>query len=436
MDNAERFRPKMAAGGERISVVVSKPEKNAEQKTAGPTLSCPQCGALQRRPRWGRVYACGGCGMPFSGVRRRFSLPGWVAAGVAVLLGATLVIGAARARFSGRVDVVAAEAIARPVRLPPNPRGKVLRKVEYILADLVHDPDNVPLLTRLAEYYLYLAVLNAESPGQHRHYLQLCEKTTARLRRLAPEIAAQLDIDLGSPDSLRFTNDSGLTLATATWNSSGERASGEGSSPIAEGMRVSADSASMPQPMALTDAGEAAGQAASQGMMLPGNPLYATNADRMRDPQIIQSDQTILRLRQRLADEPENMLLYDALGRAYRSRAGLEQRLNFDNSQTGEARRDAFLARAVDIYEKAISTTPLRIYKAAFAVRCARAYADQNDLEKQYYWLKRATEMAPYSSSIWRDYRTVCLQTLRFSESHEARRRLRLWQLPALRPAD
>lgn len=418
----------MAAGGEGISVVASTPKKSAEKKRAGPTIGCPQCGALQRRPRWRRDYACGVCGVPFNGVRRRFRLPGWVAAVVAVILGATLVVGAARARFNGRVGVVAADPIVRPVRLPPNPRGKVLRKVDYVQADLRHAPDNVPLLTRLAEYYLYLAVLDADSPGQHRRYLQLCEKTTARLRRLAPEIAAQLDIDLGNPGSLRFTHDSGLTLATATWNSSGERSNRDGSSPIAEGMRVSADSASMPQPMALTDAG--------QGMSLPGNPLYATDADRRRDPQILQSDQTILRLRQRLAGEPENIMLYDALGRAYRSRAGLEQRLSFDNSQAADARRDLFVARAVDVYEKAMSRTPLRIYKAAFAVRCARAYADQNDLEAQYEWLKRATELAPYSSSIWREYRNVCLQTLRFSESHEARRRLRMWQLPALRPAE
>ncbi|MBM3458483.1 MAG: hypothetical protein FJX77_08135, partial [Armatimonadetes bacterium] len=163
---------------------------------------CIRCGNPYRPPIWGRDYLCPVCANPLHGAQRRAMqrLSPWLLAAIVplLLLGGVARLAAARPfRMANGMRGIQTGAPPQPPRMPRAFRRHLLQKAEFLKADLRRKPDSVVLLARLAETYLFLAVLERDRSGSEvGRWQQEALRVTRQLRRVSPDLAAQLDVDI------------------------------------------------------------------------------------------------------------------------------------------------------------------------------------------------------------------------------------------------
>lgn len=318
------------------------------------------------------------------------------------------------------------------VQVDPRLKDRLLEKIRYLSMDLRVDPRHRLLLTEATRGYLSLAVWGREmAPDSVPRWLEQAGKHAARLRHVAPEDAALLELDIRDVDQLTWAaaDPSILPVLTPTGLPKDspnrpmlyppQRLMPEVSPPGPDvgpprsdvpfrspGLRVDAS---------LRPARRGGGMNGPSGPAQPPPDLDAQTAA----------------LRAQLAREPSDVRAADQLGGLLERHAAQAWRRE-PNKTRDEAARPYLLA-ARELYHEAFERARLRIYRAAFRRAEADVWALLHNSEQEYACLSDAVKWTPFAPSLWRNLSAAALRTDRMKESRAARQKVQEWTLPVLR---
>ncbi len=183
---------------------------------------CIRCGGAYRPAPWGRSYLCPGCGSPLHGRSRKSprALQGVLlgALPVVILVGLIAWRAVSPPRVSRTVSTLQGMAPTDQVRFPRGFRDRLVRKAALLGRDAELDPDSTLVHARLAETYFFLSVWDyPKDPASSKRWQQRAAAVTRKLARFAPELAAQLDVDIRRPETMAWTSLVPGTVATRNW---------------------------------------------------------------------------------------------------------------------------------------------------------------------------------------------------------------------------
>jgi len=327
-----------------------------------------------------------------------------------------------------RLEQVAAERERPERRADLEKRWE--EKAALVAEDLRRAPRNVALLQAAIQCNLARAVLERERHGgSGKVWLDAAARHVDTLRPEMPVLAAIQEVRVRHPERLEWTepadpSNTGQSLRLYGFHWSGARELE--SPPILS---------AAPPPGAMSGGRTVVRGAAPPSSRAPGYP-GSRRAFLLADRRA-KLDVYLRELRARFQNAPDDVDLAHELGLALEDRSRMEQ-TETRSDPTAEATLlsagQRYLDEAVEVYETAARSTPLRVHKAAFYKAQADVYAKLQRWDLQSHMLTKALRQSPTSARVWRELSEVRLILGRPRESTDARRLAAAWTLPELRP--